>query len=117
MSHCGDFEHHLQVSVGNYVPNIWVMFNWDIYQPMFVLMFDRFASALKCSRYHWRRCSHVSTSKLFQQLPRFIWSTLGILYNPKNTSRCDGWFAVILSNYAVSDLTENGQVEGVDLTS
>ena len=34
MSHFGDFEHHLQISVGNYIPNTWVMFNWDIYQPL-----------------------------------------------------------------------------------
>ena len=34
MSLFGDFEHHLQISVGNYIPNTWVMFNWDIYQPL-----------------------------------------------------------------------------------
>ena len=33
MSLFGDFEHHLHISVGNYIPNSWVMFNWDIYQP------------------------------------------------------------------------------------
>ena len=27
-------SHHLQISVGNYIPNTWVMFNWDIYQPL-----------------------------------------------------------------------------------
>ena len=26
--------HHLQISVGIYIPNSWVMFNWDIYQPL-----------------------------------------------------------------------------------
>ena len=31
----GDFEHHLQISVGDYIPNSWVMFNWDIYQPLY----------------------------------------------------------------------------------
>ena len=30
----GDFEYHLQISVGIYIPNSWVMFNWDIYQPL-----------------------------------------------------------------------------------
>ena len=34
MSHLGDFEHHFQVSVGDYIPNIWVMFDEDIYQPL-----------------------------------------------------------------------------------
>ena len=29
-----DFEDHLQISVANYIPNRWVMFNWDIYQPL-----------------------------------------------------------------------------------
>ena len=29
-----DFEHHLQISVGDYITNSWVMFNWDIYQPL-----------------------------------------------------------------------------------
>ena len=32
MSLFGDFGHHLQISVGDYIPNSWVMFNWDIYQ-------------------------------------------------------------------------------------
>ena len=35
MSHFGDFEHHLQVFVGDSNPNIWVMFNYGIYQPLF----------------------------------------------------------------------------------
>ena len=30
----GIFEHHFQASVGDYIPNIWVMFNQDIYQPL-----------------------------------------------------------------------------------
>ena len=30
----GFFEHHLQISVGIYIPNSWVMFDWDIYQPL-----------------------------------------------------------------------------------
>ena len=34
MSLFGDFEHHLPISVGDYIPNSWVMFNWDIYQPL-----------------------------------------------------------------------------------
>ena len=34
MSLIGDFEHHLQISVGIYIPTSWVMFNWDIYQPL-----------------------------------------------------------------------------------
>jgi hypothetical protein len=34
MSLFGDFEHHLQIFVGNYIPNTWVIFNWDIYQPL-----------------------------------------------------------------------------------
>ena len=34
MSLFGEFEHHLQISVGDYVPNGWVMFSWDIYQPL-----------------------------------------------------------------------------------
>ena len=34
LSFFGDFEHHLQVFVGDYIPNSWVMFNWDIYQPL-----------------------------------------------------------------------------------
>ena len=32
----GDVEHHLQISVGIDIPNSWVMFNWDIYQPLWV---------------------------------------------------------------------------------
>ena len=39
MSHFGDFEHHLQVPIGDYIPNIWVMFNWDIYQPLSLEIF------------------------------------------------------------------------------
>ena len=35
MSLFGDFEHHLPTSVGNYISNSWVMFNWDIYQPLY----------------------------------------------------------------------------------
>ena len=35
MSLFGDFEHRLQIFVGDYIPNIWVMFNWDIYQPLY----------------------------------------------------------------------------------
>ena len=35
MSCFGDFEHHFQVFVGDYIPNSWVMFNWDIYQPLY----------------------------------------------------------------------------------
>ena len=34
MSLLGDFEHHLQISVGIYIPNSWAMFNWDIYEPL-----------------------------------------------------------------------------------
>ena len=34
MSLFPDFEHHLQISLGNYIPSSWVMFNWDIYQPL-----------------------------------------------------------------------------------
>ena len=34
MSLFGDVEHHLQISVGDDIPNSWVMFNWDIYQPL-----------------------------------------------------------------------------------
>ena len=34
MSLLGDFEHHLQISVRDYIPNSWMMFNWDIYQPL-----------------------------------------------------------------------------------
>ena len=37
MSVFGDFEHHLPISVGDYTPNSWVMFNWDIYQPLDLL--------------------------------------------------------------------------------
>ena len=29
----GDFEHHFQIFVEDYIPNISVMFTWDIYQP------------------------------------------------------------------------------------
>ena len=29
-----DFEHHLRISVGNYIPNNWVMFKSDIYRPL-----------------------------------------------------------------------------------
>ena len=35
----GDFEHHLQTSVGIHIPNSWVMFNWDIYQPLILTSF------------------------------------------------------------------------------
>ena len=38
MSLFGDFEHHLQIFVGDYIPNGGVMFNWDIYQPLFVVI-------------------------------------------------------------------------------
>ena len=31
----GCVSHHLQICVGDYIPNSWVMFNWDIYQPLF----------------------------------------------------------------------------------
>jgi hypothetical protein len=34
MSCFGNFEHHFQVFVGDYIPNIWVMFNLNIYQPL-----------------------------------------------------------------------------------
>ena len=40
MSHFGDFEHHFQVFVEDYIPNIWVMFNGDIYQPLFRFHID-----------------------------------------------------------------------------
>ena len=30
----GFVSHHLQISVGYYIPNSRVMFNWDIYQPL-----------------------------------------------------------------------------------
>ena len=33
MSHFGNFEHHFQIFVEDYIPNIWVMSTWDIYQP------------------------------------------------------------------------------------
>ena len=36
MSLFGDFEHHLHISVGYYIPNSRVMFNWDIYQPLLI---------------------------------------------------------------------------------
>ena len=29
-----DFGHRLQIFVGDYIPNSWVMFNLDIYQPL-----------------------------------------------------------------------------------
>ena len=29
-----NFEHHLPIFVGDYIPNTWVIFNWDIYQPL-----------------------------------------------------------------------------------
>ena len=35
MSLFGDFEYHLQIAVGIYIPNSWVMFNWDIDQPLY----------------------------------------------------------------------------------
>ena len=28
------------ISVGDYIPNSWIMFNWDIYQPQLDLYFD-----------------------------------------------------------------------------
>ena len=31
------------ISVGNYIPNSWVMFNWDIYQPLSLLLKSIFA--------------------------------------------------------------------------
>ena len=34
MSLFGDFGHNLQISVGDSIPNSWVMFTWDIYQPL-----------------------------------------------------------------------------------
>ena len=34
MSYLGDFEHHFQIFVED-IPNIWVMFNEDIYQSPF----------------------------------------------------------------------------------
>ena len=41
MSLFGDFEHHLQISVGYYIPNNRVMSNWDIYQPLFSIISGR----------------------------------------------------------------------------
>ena len=41
MSLFGDFEYHLQISVGIYIPNSWVMFNWDIYQPLLEIHNDK----------------------------------------------------------------------------
>ena len=32
----GYFEHQLQIIVGVYILNSWVMFKWDIYQPLLV---------------------------------------------------------------------------------
>ena len=29
-----DFEHHLQISVGDYSPLSWLMSIWDMYQPL-----------------------------------------------------------------------------------
>ena len=34
MSIFGDFGQHFQVFVREYIPNSWVMFNLDIYQPL-----------------------------------------------------------------------------------
>ena len=39
MSLFGDFEHHLKISVGYYIPNSRVMLNWDIYQPLYLKAF------------------------------------------------------------------------------
>ena len=33
MSLFGDFEHHLQRFVGDYITISWLMFNWDVYEP------------------------------------------------------------------------------------
>ena len=52
MSLFGDFEHHLQISVVNYIPNTWVMFNWDIYQP---LLFTIINLVIFCSRWSSRQ--------------------------------------------------------------
>ena len=39
MSLFGDFEHHLQIFVGDCIPNGGVMFNWDIYQPLWLSIY------------------------------------------------------------------------------
>ena len=30
----GDFGHHVQIFVGDYIPKSWVMFNLDTYRPL-----------------------------------------------------------------------------------
>ena len=39
-----DFEHHLQIFAGDYIPNSCVMFNWDTYQPLLMYIFSMFQS-------------------------------------------------------------------------
>ena len=45
MSLFGNFEHHLQIAVGDEIspidPNSWVMLNWDIYQLLSNVIFQR----------------------------------------------------------------------------
>ena len=46
MSLFGDFEQHLQIYVGYYIPNSRVMFMWDIYQPLKYMNLGSVASCL-----------------------------------------------------------------------
>ena len=41
----GLVSHHLQTSVGYYIPNSRVMLNWDIYQPLNLKRLDTFATS------------------------------------------------------------------------
>ena len=34
----GVVSHHLQICVGDDISNSWVMYKWDIYQPLFIYM-------------------------------------------------------------------------------
>ena len=78
----GDFEHHLQISVGYYIPNSRVMFNWDIYQPLFKSVFNL------------HNPSPHSSSAARPELTRFDPCTTwdGSNDHPKCLVRCIFWF-------------------------
>ena len=60
MSLFGDFEHHLQICVGDHTPNGWVMFHWDIYQPLFYLEIEHHNTPIPPNFFLSPAVAHVS---------------------------------------------------------
>ena len=82
MSLFGDFEYHLQISVGIYIPNSWVMFNWDIYQPLKVSLVsalelgrgsDRGSSGCPCSGVSEACAGHLQCSRALAEQTLTPW--------------------------------------------